>query len=71
MLNKIGETLADVIGKENADNFVSMCSRIKERAVERQSEQTVSLIFNPKGFVRHINGSDNVNGVKPKGYVAE
>jgi hypothetical protein len=48
-----------------------MCQRVKERAIERKSQQSVEVIFNEHGHVRHINGSDNVNGVKPKTYQSE
>lgn len=63
--------LTDIIGAENAENLVNMIDRVKERALSRQSQQSVEVVFNDKGFVRHINGSDNVNGVKPVRYVAE
>ena len=71
MLNKIADALSDVIGTENAENLLNMCQRVKERAIERKSQQSVELVFNEHGYVRHINGSDNVNGVKPKNYQAE
>ena len=71
MLNKIVDKLADVIGAENTENLVNMCQRVRERAIERKSQQSVEVIFNEHGHVRHINGSDNVNGVKPKNYAAE
>lgn len=70
-VNKLAEALVESIGIENLELLAGMCGRIKERAVERQSDQTVTLIFNAKGFLRHINGSDNVNGVVPKMYKAE
>ena len=63
--------LSESIGPENADHLVDMIERVKGRAIERASQQTVEVVFNEKGFVRHINGSDNVNGVKPKIYNAE
>ena len=57
---------------ENIENLANMCERVQQRAIERDSEQTVTLVFGAKtGFVRHINGSDNMNGTKPKKYVAE
>jgi hypothetical protein len=68
---KITTALTEVIGQENAENLVGMISRMKGRAIERQSVQTVEVIFSEKGYVRHINGSDNVNGVKPKMYASE
>lgn len=71
MLNKIADALAEVIGQENTENLVNMCERVKARAIERKSQQSVELIFNEHGHVRHINGSDNVNGVRPKNYIAE
>ena len=71
MLNKIADALTDVIGQENAENLVNMIHRVKERAIERQAEQEVSVMFNKTGHVRFIKGSDNVNGAKPKLYTAE
>jgi hypothetical protein len=71
MLSKIASALGDVIGQENAENLLDMCQRVKERAIERKSQQSVEVIFNEHGYVRHINGSDNVNGVKPKTYQSE
>jgi hypothetical protein len=63
--------LNEIMGSENATNLVNMIDRVKGRAIERSSQQTVQVTFNEKGFVRHINGSDNVNGVKPKMYASE
>jgi hypothetical protein len=71
MLNKIAEALSDVIGQENAENLLNMCQRVKERAIERQAEQEVTVMFNKTGAVRFIKGSDNVNGAKPKTYASE
>jgi hypothetical protein len=71
MLNKIAIALSDVIGQENAEILLNMCQRVKERAIDRKSQQSVEVIFNEHGHVRHINGSDNVNGIKPKTYQSE
>ena len=71
MLNKIADALSEVIGSENAENLLNMCQRVKARAIERKTNQSVEMVFNEHGHVRHINGSDNVNGVKPKNYQAE
>lgn len=71
MLKQLAETLADVIGQENAENLVNMCQRVRERAIERESRQSVEMLFNENGHVIHINGSDNINGVKPRKYRAE
>jgi hypothetical protein len=71
MNNKIGEVLVEDMGLENAENLASRYHRIKERAVERDSEQSLTLIVNRKGYLQHINASDNMNGVKPKMYQAE
>lgn len=71
MLNKIADALSDVIGQENAENLLDMCQRVKERAISRKTNQSVEVIFNEHGHVRHINGSDNVNGVKPRNYQSE
>lgn len=70
-LAELMERLVESIGAENLEILAGMCSRIKARAIERQSEQTIELVFNAKGFLRHINGSDNVNGVAPKTYKPE
>jgi uncharacterized linocin/CFP29 family protein len=63
--------LSETIGQENTQNLVDMITRAIGRAVERGSQQTVEIVINEKGFVRHINGSDNVNGIRPKVYQAE
>jgi hypothetical protein len=70
-MNKTVEALVETIGVENLEILAGMCSRIKERAIDRQSDQTIELVFNTKGYLRHINGSDNVNGVAPKKYQPE
>lgn len=70
MISAIVKILEDVLGLENLQSFTNMTKRVKERSVENQNEQSVSVVFN-KGNVRHINGSDNVNGVKPKSYTPE
>ena len=71
MLTKIVEKISECIGAENAENLASMIERVKSRAIERNTDQSVEVIFNGKGFVRHINGSDNLTGIKPKGYQPE
>jgi hypothetical protein len=68
---KTTAALTDIVGQENAENIISMIQRVKGRAIERGSQQTVEVVISEKGFVRHINGSDNVNGVTPKIYNAE
>lgn len=70
-MNKMIDTLAETIGVENLEILAGMCSRIKERAVERQCEQEVYVFFNKIGDVRFIKGSDNINGVKMKTYKSE
>ena len=71
MLGKIADALADTIGQENAQSLVDMFQRVKGRAIERKSQQRVEVVFNEKGYVRHINGSDNVNGYTPRTYQSE
>lgn len=68
---KIAEELQETIGPENSRSLVDMFRRVIERARERRSQQRVEVVFNEKGHVRHINGSDNVNGYTPKTYNAE
>jgi hypothetical protein len=63
--------LSDSIGSENADNLIDMIGRAIDRAIHRQAEQDVTIMFNKAGNVQKIKGSDTVNGVKPKAYTPE
>lgn len=62
--------LNEAIGHENAEMLVSLLLRMIERAIDRRTMQSLEIIINEKGFVRHFNGSDNVSGVKPA-YIPE
>lgn len=68
---KTTAALTETIGQENAQNLLDMIQRVMGRAIERGSDQTVEIVFNANGYVRGINGSDNVKGIKPKIYQAE
>jgi len=42
-----------------------------DQALIRETRQTVTVVFNEKGFPREFNGSNNVVPVKPVLYKAE
>ena len=70
-LTELIEKLVEAIGLENTDNLVNICERVKARAIERDRDQAVIIAFSRKGHVDYIDGSDRVNGYKPKMYKAE
>ena len=71
MLSKIVEKLTDAMGTENLENLANIAERLKGRAIERKCGQSVEIQWNEKGYVRHINGSDNIRGVTPSSYSPE
>jgi hypothetical protein len=60
-----------VFTTEQMAQLLALCARIQARAVERGTEQSVTIVFNGKGYPRHLNGTDNENAIVPKMYRAE
>ncbi len=63
--------LHELFTQEQIYQVIDALERIQGRAIERHSDQSLTITFNDKGLPRHINGSDNVTFVKPKIYLSE
>jgi len=57
--------LRTVYTHEQLQQIADLCLRLQERASERRCEQTLTIVFNDKGYPRDFNGSDNVRAAKP------
>lgn len=57
--------LRTVYTQEQLQQIADLCLRLQERAQDRRCEQTLTIVFNDKGYPRYFNGSDNVQAVKP------
>jgi hypothetical protein len=66
MCDKLISALTEEIGQENTESLAIMVVRAKGRAIKRRTQQTIEIVFNEKGYIRHINGSDNIDGIKPE-----
>jgi hypothetical protein len=64
------ERLKSVFSLEQLEIIADACSRAQGRAVDRRCIQSVEVIFNEKGFLRHIHTSDSVF-LPAKTYVSE
>ena len=56
---------------EQLDQLAELFLVTHDQAVIRETRQTVTVVFNEKGFPREFNGSNNVVPVKPVMYKAE
>lgn len=55
---------ARVFTPEQMVQLLDLCARIQRRAVERGTEQSVTIIFNGKSWPVHFNGSDNEKPIR-------
>lgn len=56
---------------EQLEQLAELLLVTHDQAVIRETRQTVTVVFNEKGFPREFNGSNNVVPVKPVMYKAE
>lgn len=59
------QKLTAVLSLDQAMMLVDALSRTQGRAVERNCDQSVEIVFNGRGFPVFINSSDNVRLPKP------
>ena len=69
--NKVMEGLLNVFTLEQLQIMADLCSRVKDRAIERRCDQSLQVDFNDKGYPRRFSGSDSVRVACPKSYSAE
>jgi len=60
-----------VFTEEQLEQLAELLLVTHDQAVIRETRQTVTVVFNEKGFPREFNGSNNVVPVKPVMYKAE
>jgi len=63
--------LLSVYSLEQLQQLADMSRRLKERAIERECEQNLSIEFSGNGHPKRFNGSDNVKVRPPKIYSSE
>lgn len=65
------EKLRAVFTPEQLEQIAELLLTTKDMAILRESDQSVTIIFNDKGLPRGFNGSNNVRPIKPVMYKAE
>ena len=63
--------LLTVFTPEQLEQLAELAVLVKDRAIIRQCNQTLSLDMNDKGFVRYFHPSDHVPAIKPVTYKPE
>jgi len=65
------QNLSSVLSEDQLQQVLDLLMRLKERAIDRGCEQSLTIVINDKGLPRHINGTDNVRATVPKIYKSE
>lgn len=60
-----------VLTLEQFEQLGELCVLTKDMAILRESDQSLTVVFNDRGFPRGFNASNNVRPIKPVGYKAE
>lgn len=63
--------LLAVFTEEQLEQLAELLLVTHDQAVIRETRQTVTVVFNEKGFPREFNGSNNLVPVKPALYKPE
>lgn len=63
--------LMDVMTEEQITILADAIARAHGRAVERGCDQSVTLVFNNKGYPRQCEATDTVTMPRPKTYAGE
>lgn len=65
------EKLLSVFSEEQLVLFADVIARKQALAVERGCNQSVTVIFNSKGYPRHLDSTDDITFPEPKMYKPE
>lgn len=65
------KSLLDVFTMEQLEQLVELAVQTHDLAVLRGCRQTLTVVFNEKGYPRELSGSNAVNVVKPRMYNSE
>lgn len=61
--------MLSVFTVEQLEQLAELASMMRDLAVLRRCEQSLTVLFNDKGLPRYFNGTNNVPAVKPSTYV--